>query len=200
MINLALFLVGYLLLGSFNTSIILSRRVKNDDIREHNSKNAGATNSLRTYGTKFALAVFAADVLKTLIPILIIAAIVNHIQAVKEFSLISYISPQAIGLGVVLGHIFPIYYKFKGGKGAACTVGLIISINIIFVFDCIYNIFINCWNNQNCFAWVNYSGIFTSFICLNATEWFKGQLATDLMQLNMLTDLFHYLIIDLLAQ
>nr|WP_307906460.1 glycerol-3-phosphate acyltransferase [Mycoplasmopsis bovis] len=45
-------------------------------------------------------------------------AIVNHIQAVKEFSLISYISPQAIGLGVVLGHIFPIYYKFKGGKGA----------------------------------------------------------------------------------
>nr|WP_307909185.1 glycerol-3-phosphate acyltransferase [Mycoplasmopsis bovis] len=73
MINLALFLVGYLLLGSFNTSIILSRRVKNDDIREHNSKNAGATNSLRTYGTKFALAVFAADVLKTLIPILIIA-------------------------------------------------------------------------------------------------------------------------------
>ncbi len=72
-----------------------------------------------------------ADVLKTLIPILIIAAIVNHIQAVKEFSLISYISPQAIGLGVVLGHIFPIYYKFKGGKGAACTVGLIISINII---------------------------------------------------------------------
>ncbi|WP_430000909.1 glycerol-3-phosphate acyltransferase, partial [Mycoplasmopsis bovis] len=68
---------------------------------------------------------------KTLIPILIIAAIVNHIQAVKEFSLISYISPQAIGLGVVLGHIFPIYYKFKGGKGAACTVGLIISINII---------------------------------------------------------------------
>lgn len=131
LINLALFLVGYLLLGSFNTSIILSRRVKNDDIREHNSKNAGATNSLRTYGTKFALAVFAADVLKTLIPILIIAVIVNHIQAVKEFSLISYISPQAIGLGVVLGHIFPIYYKFKGGKGAACTVGLIISINII---------------------------------------------------------------------
>nr|WP_307926340.1 glycerol-3-phosphate acyltransferase [Mycoplasmopsis bovis] len=60
LINLALFLVGYLLLGSFNTSIILSRRVKNDDIREHNSKNAGATNSLRTYGTKFALAVFAS--------------------------------------------------------------------------------------------------------------------------------------------
>nr|WP_307929826.1 glycerol-3-phosphate acyltransferase [Mycoplasmopsis bovis] len=64
-----------------------------------------------------------ADVLKTLIPILIIAAIVNHIQAVKEFSLISYISPQAIGLGVVLGHIFPIYYKFKGGKGASLYSG-----------------------------------------------------------------------------
>nr|WP_307913913.1 glycerol-3-phosphate 1-O-acyltransferase PlsY [Mycoplasmopsis bovis] len=132
MINLALFLVGYLLLGSFNTSIILSRRVKNDDIREHNSKNAGATNSLRTYGTKFALAVFADWCTKNTYSYFNNCfAIVNHIQAVKEFSLISYISPQAIGLGVVLGHIFPIYYKFKGGKGAACTVGLIISINII---------------------------------------------------------------------
>ncbi|EIN15337.1 Hypothetical protein, predicted transmembrane protein [Mycoplasmopsis agalactiae 14628] len=131
LMNLALFLIGYLLLGSFNTSIILSRRVKNDDIREHNSKNAGATNSLRTYGAKFALIVFATDVLKTLIPILIISAIVNHVPAVKSFSQASYISPQVLGLGVVIGHIFPAYYKFKGGKGAACTVGLIISINII---------------------------------------------------------------------
>ncbi|WP_406616835.1 glycerol-3-phosphate 1-O-acyltransferase PlsY [Mycoplasmopsis adleri] len=131
LLNLSLVLIGYFLIGSFNTSIILSKRYKHDDIRNHNSKNAGATNSLRTYGKKFALAVFVIDVLKAFIPILIVALMFQLIPGWKEFGTTYFISFQSIGLGVVLGHVFTIYYKFKGGKGVACTIGVVISINII---------------------------------------------------------------------
>lgn len=133
LINILLFLIGYLFFGSLNTSIILSKQLKKSDIREHNSKNAGATNSLRTYGKKFAISVFVIDVLKTFIPIMICSALFNHVEVIKEFSNKSYLSPQILGLGVVFGHVFPIYYKFKGGKGVACTVGLMASINVLFL-------------------------------------------------------------------
>ncbi|UUD35713.1 glycerol-3-phosphate 1-O-acyltransferase PlsY [Mycoplasmopsis caviae] len=131
LLNLALVLVGYISLGSLNTSIILSKWKKKDDIRLHNSKNAGATNSLRTYGMKFAGLVFAIDVFKTLIPTLILAAILNHVEQAYIFASKYYMSPQSLALGVIIGHIFPLYFKFKGGKGVACTIGLIASINII---------------------------------------------------------------------
>ncbi|WP_027334805.1 glycerol-3-phosphate 1-O-acyltransferase PlsY [Mycoplasmopsis felifaucium] len=131
LLNLLLVLIGYFCIGSFNTSIILSKKLKKDDIRQHNSKNAGATNSLRTYGKKFALIVFFIDVLKALIPILILALLFNLIPSWHTFSRTYYISFQSIGLGVVFGHVFPIYYRFKGGKGVACSIGVIISINII---------------------------------------------------------------------
>ncbi|ADN68951.1 glycerol-3-phosphate 1-O-acyltransferase PlsY [Mycoplasmopsis fermentans] len=131
LLNLTLILIGYFLLGSFNTSIILSKWKKKDDIRLHNSKNAGATNSLRTYGKKFAATVFVIDVLKTFIPTIVLAAILNH--ACFDFAQTYYMSPQSLALGVIIGHIFPVYFKFKGGKGVACTIGLIATINIVFL-------------------------------------------------------------------
>ncbi|WP_051622763.1 glycerol-3-phosphate 1-O-acyltransferase PlsY [Mycoplasmopsis primatum] len=132
LLNIALILFGYLTLGSLNTSIILSKKIKHDDIRYHNSKNAGATNSLRTYGTKFAVLILIIDVFKTAIPVIILSSIFYHVLPVHEFVQNKYfVSPQSFGLGVVLGHIFPIYYKFKGGKGVACSIGVIISVNIL---------------------------------------------------------------------
>ncbi|WP_308699345.1 glycerol-3-phosphate 1-O-acyltransferase PlsY, partial [Mycoplasma tauri] len=130
--NLSLVLLGYIL-GSFNTSIILSKTLKKQDIRNFNSHNAGATNTLRTFGKKFALIVFLIDVFKTLIPIIILSALFNHVEAISTFSSKYFLSPQSIGLGVVIGHISPIFYNFKGGKGVACSLGFILANNILFL-------------------------------------------------------------------
>ncbi|QSF13699.1 glycerol-3-phosphate 1-O-acyltransferase PlsY [Mycoplasma sp. Mirounga ES2805-ORL] len=129
LLNFALFLIGYLFFGSLNTSIIVSKKKMRDDIRKHCSKNAGATNALRVYGKKIAGLIFAIDVLKTFVPVLIVAILNRY--AYQEFANKYFMSPQALGLGVVIGHIFPIYFKFKGGKGIACSVGFIATINVV---------------------------------------------------------------------
>lgn len=101
------FLLAYLI-GSINTSIIVGKCVAGVDIRKHGSGNAGATNALRTLGKKAGILVVLGDCLKATVAIL--AAILllpgNYQTAV-------YIA----GIGAVLGHNFPIYFKFKGGKG-----------------------------------------------------------------------------------
>ncbi len=103
--NLIILVIAYLL-GSINTSIIVSKILIGDDIRNHGSGNAGATNTLRTVGKKGAILVVLGDVLKAVIAIFIAKLISGASSAI-------YIA----GLGAVLGHNFPIYFKFKGGKG-----------------------------------------------------------------------------------
>ncbi len=95
------------LLGSINTSIIVSKIMIGDDIRNHGSGNAGATNTLRTVGKKGAIFVVIGDILKTVIAVVVAKYILKN-------------EPNAVfiaGLGAVLGHNFPLYFKFKGGKG-----------------------------------------------------------------------------------
>lgn len=104
--NLIFLVVAYLL-GSINTSIIVSKIMIGDDIRKHGSGNAGATNTLRTVGKKGALFVVIGDALKAVISLLF-----------AKFA--PFATPTAIyisGLGAVLGHNFPLYFRFKGGKG-----------------------------------------------------------------------------------
>ncbi len=115
--NLVILVVAYLL-GSINTSIIVSRIFIGDDIRNHGSGNAGATNTLRIVGKKGAALVVVGDVLKAVISILIGKIISDSPTAV-------YIA----GIGTVLGHNFPLYFKFKGGKG------IIVSAVAIFFAD-----------------------------------------------------------------
>ena len=102
------------LIGSINPAIIFSKKVFNEDIRDHGSGNAGATNILRTYGQKMAIFIFALDFIKASVAVIIGAV------------LLSITTGGAISaLFVVLGHMFPVYYKFKGGKGVACTAACI---------------------------------------------------------------------------
>ncbi len=103
--NLLILIIAYLL-GSINTSIIVSKILIGDDIRNHGSGNAGATNTLRTVGKKGALFVVLGDVLKAVIAVVIAKLLSDNPVAV-------YIA----GIGAVLGHNFPLYFKFKGGKG-----------------------------------------------------------------------------------
>lgn len=99
--------VSYLL-GSINCGVIISRDKYGRDIRESGSGNAGATNMLRTYGKKAAILTFSGDVLKT-----VVAVIVGRLC-------LGYLGAFIAGFFCILGHAYPIFFKFKGGKGVVC--------------------------------------------------------------------------------
>lgn len=114
------------LLGSLNSAIIVSRVMYGDDIRKHGSGNAGLTNTLRTYGKNAALLTLFGDIMKTVIAIVIGGVFFGfRYSAAISTSEMCYVA----GLFAVLGHIFPVYYKFKGGKGvlATSTMALVLS-------------------------------------------------------------------------
>lgn len=120
--------VGYFI-GSLNGGIVLSKIVFKDDIREHGSGNAGATNMLRTHGTVFGVATLLFDFLKTFISVFAGALLMNILGA--------YVA----GFFCVMGHIFPVYYGFKGGKGVAAA-GAMIAFTDIRVFLILVLIFL----------------------------------------------------------
>lgn len=117
-------IIAYLL-GSINTSIIVGKKMAGVDIRKSGSGNAGATNALRTLGKKAGIIVLIGDILKAVVAILIAILISKITKADDEVIL-----KQIAGFFVVLGHNFPIFYGFKGGKGIATSLGVILLINV----------------------------------------------------------------------
>ncbi len=113
------------LFGSFNSALIVCKLLKHDDIRKYGSKSAGLTNVLRVYGKVPALITLLCDLFKGVIAVVLARLIVTNILGVLFFGDSLFIGYVA-GVCVVLGHIFPIYYGFKGGKGVltACTTML----------------------------------------------------------------------------
>lgn len=108
--------LGYLL-GSLNFAIIYSK-LKGDDIRNHGSGNAGATNVLRTYGKLPAALVFLLDISKGVIAILLVRSVFDGM-----------IYDCSAALGAVLGHNFPVYYKFAGGKGVSTSLAVLLTLH-----------------------------------------------------------------------
>ena len=127
-------IISAYLLGSVNTAIVVSKSIFRDDIRNHGSGNAGLTNMLRTYGKGAAGLTLLGDLLKTAIAVLI-AGILWGFGYVGGISVGGGILGPELGfcyiagLFAVIGHVFPIFYKFKGGKGvlATATMALILS-------------------------------------------------------------------------
>lgn len=117
------------LLGSINPAIIFSKLFFHDDVRSHGSGNAGTTNILRTYGKKMAVLTFACDFLKAAISVLL-----------GSFIFYKTIGGAIAGLFVIIGHMFPLYYKFKGGKGVACAVAVVLILEPL-TFACLFLIF-----------------------------------------------------------
>lgn len=113
-------LIGYVL-GLFQTGYLYGK-AHHIDIRQYGSGNAGTTNTLRTLGIKAGLITFAGDLGKALLSILIAWLLFRdrYPEGVKLLGMYA-------GLGAVLGHNFPFYLKFKGGKGIACTSGFILA-------------------------------------------------------------------------
>jgi len=118
--------VGYLF-GSVQTAYFYGK-AKGIDIREHGSGNAGTTNTLRVLGTKAGLIVFAGDAGKCILAVLLTRLTLGDIYPEFKFLFVMYTA-----LGVILGHDFPFYMNFKGGKGIACTAGLCIAIHPLFI-------------------------------------------------------------------
>lgn len=117
---IALCAVAYFL-GSINSAIIISKTIYREDIRTKGSGNPGMTNMLRTFGGKAALLTLLGDLLKTVIPVCLSGLVFGF-----QYNMgVSFCGPMYFtGLFAVIGHIFPVYYSFKGGKGVLSTASM----------------------------------------------------------------------------
>ena len=114
--RLAALAIGYVF-GLFQTAYIYGR-LKGIDIRQYGSGNAGTTNTLRVLGTKAGLIVLAGDILKCILAIVAVRLLFTDSHADGYYLLAMYAA-----LGAILGHNYPFYLGFKGGKGIAATAG-----------------------------------------------------------------------------
>ena len=116
-------IVAYVI-GSINFAVIFSRKFAGFDVREKGSKNAGTTNVLRTVGKKVALLTLVCDILKGVAAILA-AILAKHVWEGLDITTLKYIA----GFMVILGHTFPIFFEFRGGKGVATAIGVLLMLN-----------------------------------------------------------------------
>lgn len=112
------------LIGSINFSIIISKKMAGFDIREKGSGNAGTTNMLRAIGKKAAAITLICDILKGVVSIFIAFLAGKIIKNLDNALLV-----QIAGIFVLIGHTFPIFFGFKGGKGIATSLGVLLTIN-----------------------------------------------------------------------
>ncbi|MGV2874256.1 glycerol-3-phosphate 1-O-acyltransferase PlsY [Macrococcus capreoli] len=117
--NIAMMLIVAYLIGSIPTGLIIGKIFYDIDIRQHGSGNLGATNTFRILGKNAGIFVTIFDVLKGTIPALFPLFFNAHVH------------PILIGLAAVIGHVYPIYLKFKGGKAVATSAGVILGTNPI---------------------------------------------------------------------
>jgi len=120
MIKLFVFIISGYLIGSISGSLLLGK-FKKVDIRNLGSGNAGATNAFRSVGPFFALCTLLIDIMKGYLPIILFSPYV-------DMSLDKDLIKILIGVSSVLGHVYPIFYSFKGGKGAGTLLGVIAAI------------------------------------------------------------------------
>ncbi|WP_411342935.1 glycerol-3-phosphate 1-O-acyltransferase PlsY [Paenibacillus sp. WLX1005] len=114
-------IISYLL-GSISFSVLIAKSIKGIDIRDHGSGNAGATNTLRVLGKGPAIAVLLLDAIKGIVAVWIGV----WLSATPDFWI-----PALCGLAAILGHNWPIYFNFRGGKGIATTIGVLATLCIV---------------------------------------------------------------------
>ncbi|MFR5071242.1 MAG: glycerol-3-phosphate acyltransferase [Bianqueaceae bacterium] len=112
-------IIGYAL-GCIQTAYIIGKLYKKIDIRDYGSGNAGATNAMRVLGMRIGVLTLAVDALKAILAVVVTALIFGYDN--------KYLLLYA-GIGVVLGHNYPFYMKFKGGKGVAATLGIVAAVD-----------------------------------------------------------------------
>ncbi len=121
-------MIAYLI-GSVNFSILISKKVAGFDVREKGSGNAGTTNMLRSVGKGAAAVTLILDVLKGVIAIYVAILYGNIVAKLANLQVDNSILVQIAGIFVILGHTYPIYFGFKGGKGVATALGILLTTN-----------------------------------------------------------------------
>ena len=121
-------IIAYLI-GSINFSILISKKVAGFDVREKGSGNAGTTNMLRSVGKGAAAVTLILDILKGVVAIYVAILYGNIVSKLANIQIDNSILVQIAGIFVILGHTFPIYFGFKGGKGVATALGILLTTN-----------------------------------------------------------------------
>lgn len=129
MIFIFLIVFAYII-GSIPTSVWIGRKYYNIDVREHGSKNAGATNTFRVLGKKAGKIVLSIDIIKGYVAVIL--------PTFFGFDYSTQINTQLIAsIFVILGHVFPVFVGFKGGKGVATSLGVIFALQPLVAFICL---------------------------------------------------------------
>ncbi len=126
MISIVLVALVAYLIGSISFSVIFTKKFKGFDVREKGSKNAGSTNVLRTAGAKVAAITLICDILKGVVAVLF--ALLIGLMTKADEGTKAYLV-EAAGIFVVMGHTFPAFFGFRGGKGVATSLGVLLIIN-----------------------------------------------------------------------
>lgn len=121
-------MIAYLI-GSINFSILISKKIAGFDVRDKGSGNAGTTNVLRTVGKGAAAATLILDILKGVVAIYVAILFGKIVSNMTNLPIDLSVLVQIAGIFVVVGHTFPIYFGFKGGKGVATSLGILITTN-----------------------------------------------------------------------
>ncbi len=128
-----LLLILAYLIGSIPTALIISRSFFKIDIREYGSGNMGATNTFRVLGSKFGTIVMIGDVLKGMLAVALYNLLPYYINNAFDRTNLMI----GLGLAAVLGHIYPIWAQFKGGKGVATLFGMVLAIQPLVAVNCV---------------------------------------------------------------
>jgi len=126
LIKIILLILSYLI-GSIPVALIVGKLVKGIDIREHGSKNMGSTNAGRVLGKKWGIVVFAFDAMKGFLILSLFT-----IFKILDPELHALFTPLVYGIAAILGHVFPIFAKFNGGKAVATSAGMVLAYNPLF--------------------------------------------------------------------
>jgi len=124
-IYISLIIIGAYLLGSIPSAVWIGKAAKGVDVREHGSKNAGTTNTMRVLGVKTGIPVLLIDVFKGFAAVMLIRLLPAFEPGTNAFVNIQL----TLGAAAVLGHVFPIFAGFRGGKGVATIVGILFALH-----------------------------------------------------------------------
>jgi glycerol-3-phosphate acyltransferase PlsY len=130
--ELVLILIAYLI-GSIPTALLVSKRFFGIDIRDYGSGNMGATNTFRVLGTRYGTMVMVIDILKGMAAVMLY----NFLPFYLNHELDRTNLMLGLGLAAVAGHIFPVFAGFKGGKGVATLLGMVLAIQPVIAVSCI---------------------------------------------------------------
>jgi glycerol-3-phosphate acyltransferase PlsY len=130
--DILLVIIAYFI-GSIPTALIISRSFFNIDIRDYGSGNMGATNAFRILGSKWGTLIMALDVIKGMLAVGLCFFMPNYLDNDVQHTNFMI----ALGLAAVIGHIFPVFAQFKGGKGVATLLGMLLAVQPLVAVACL---------------------------------------------------------------